>query len=324
MSIHPDPADFAARPAGASPEVAGAPQPLAHDDTRHDGWTARRQAQFLRELAATQSVTRAARAAGMSRQSAYKLRARLAGEPFDAAWDAAFACSFDALAHAAMERAIHGVEVPHYHAGELVGTHRRFDERLTLGLLAMRADLSPRQGWRMVGEVDVPCDDFAAMVQLVADGAEDWDSAAAIAAERYDVEDSADEDSVPGEPSQPGGEVCEPGDDAQADHHDHDDPGHDDDYDDECDALYDPDAAMAALRAEGIVPPASEDSEQPPTPGAPVSAASAVPPAPSPAPPPAGAAPAYYLADPTQAAAPEAVARHPDDPARRGPSVRLL
>ena len=34
---------------------------------RHDGWTVQRQATFLRELAASQSVKKAAKAAGMSR-----------------------------------------------------------------------------------------------------------------------------------------------------------------------------------------------------------------------------------------------------------------
>jgi len=43
-------------------------------------------AEFLRQLAATHSVSAAARSVGMSRQSAYKLRDRLKGEPFDIAW----------------------------------------------------------------------------------------------------------------------------------------------------------------------------------------------------------------------------------------------
>jgi molybdenum-dependent DNA-binding transcriptional regulator ModE len=46
-------------------------------DDRQDRWARSRQAAFLRELAATHCVSRAARAAGMSRQLAYRLRARL-------------------------------------------------------------------------------------------------------------------------------------------------------------------------------------------------------------------------------------------------------
>ncbi|WP_298469150.1 hypothetical protein [uncultured Erythrobacter sp.] len=110
---------------------------------RHDGWTTDRQSTFLRALASSHSVAQAARAAGMSRQSAYALRARLKGEPFDLAWGAALRCRLDALAEAAMERALNGVEVPHFYKGELVHTSRKFDERLTVALLLMRDRFAP-------------------------------------------------------------------------------------------------------------------------------------------------------------------------------------
>src|SRR5690606_25272034 len=103
-----------------------------------DRWNKPKMAEFLRHLAATQSVAAAARAVGMGRQSAYKLRARLKGQPFDIAWEAAFRHGYDNLAHGALELALEGAEVPHYHQGELVGTHRKYDERLTVALLAMR------------------------------------------------------------------------------------------------------------------------------------------------------------------------------------------
>ena len=82
------------------------------------------------------SVAAAARSVGMSRQSAYRLRNRVRGSTFDLAWEAAFRHGFDQLAQAALERALNGVEVPHYHKGELIGTSRRYDERLTLALLS--------------------------------------------------------------------------------------------------------------------------------------------------------------------------------------------
>ena len=44
----------------------------------------------------------------MGRSSAYALRARLKGEPFDLAWQAALRCRFDGLAEVALERAITG------------------------------------------------------------------------------------------------------------------------------------------------------------------------------------------------------------------------
>jgi transposase-like protein len=50
-------------------------------------WTPAKQRIFLACLSETGSVARAARAAGMSRSSAHRLRARLAGTPFDRTWD---------------------------------------------------------------------------------------------------------------------------------------------------------------------------------------------------------------------------------------------
>jgi AraC-like DNA-binding protein len=54
-------------------------------------WTPARQRIFLACLLDTGCVSRAARAAGMSRSSAHRLRARLVGTPFVRAWDAALA-----------------------------------------------------------------------------------------------------------------------------------------------------------------------------------------------------------------------------------------
>lgn len=56
---------------------------------RRDGWTAERQLRFLDALGRTRSVTRAARAAEMSRESAYRLRNRAGNALFAAAWDKA-------------------------------------------------------------------------------------------------------------------------------------------------------------------------------------------------------------------------------------------
>ena len=103
-----------------------------------DRWTKRKMAEFLRMLGATQCVASAARSVGMSRQSAYKLRNRLKGEPFDIAWEAAFQHGYDALHQAALERALFGVEVPVFFNGEQIGTRRHFDERLTIYFLSRR------------------------------------------------------------------------------------------------------------------------------------------------------------------------------------------
>ncbi|OYW46694.1 MAG: hypothetical protein B7Z36_04445, partial [Novosphingobium sp. 12-63-9] len=112
--------------------------PRGQREPHPDRWTKPKMAQFLRELAATHSVAAAAASVGMSRQAAYRLRARLKGEPFDIAWETAFQHGYDELAQTALERALHGVEVPHFRNGELVHTSRKYDERLTVYLLAAR------------------------------------------------------------------------------------------------------------------------------------------------------------------------------------------
>ena len=54
-------------------------------------WTPAKQRIFLVALHDSGSVAAAARAAGMSRSSAHRLRARLAGTPFAQLWDSVLA-----------------------------------------------------------------------------------------------------------------------------------------------------------------------------------------------------------------------------------------
>lgn len=54
---------------------------------RRDGWSEVRQCAFLAQLYFTGSVTAAAKAVGMSRASAYRLRERPGAESFAFAWD---------------------------------------------------------------------------------------------------------------------------------------------------------------------------------------------------------------------------------------------
>jgi len=56
--------------------------------TRRDGWTIERQADFLGMLAECGSAIGACEGVGMSRKSAYRLRALPGAESFAAAWDA--------------------------------------------------------------------------------------------------------------------------------------------------------------------------------------------------------------------------------------------
>lgn len=62
---------------------------------RHDGWTPARQLHFIHRLAETKSITRACKAVGMSRESAYKLRDRPEARQFRLAWNRALRPDFD-------------------------------------------------------------------------------------------------------------------------------------------------------------------------------------------------------------------------------------
>lgn len=126
--------------------VAGAPSvpalatgAAAGDDPascRHNQWTREKMVAFLRELAASQSVSQAAKAVGMSRTAAYNLRNRLQGQPFALGWEVALEMGLHSLAQAVVDRALNGEEVQHYYHGELVATSRRYDNRLAQWVLA--------------------------------------------------------------------------------------------------------------------------------------------------------------------------------------------
>lgn len=186
MSHQPDPARFAlalsvpdqppatsAVPAPArvtAPPLEPIPEPAPEPR-----WTKAKQTAFLQHLAACHCVASAARAVGMSRQSAYRLRARMKGQPFDHAWAAAFDCAFNALEDAAMQRAIHGVEVPYLHKGEVVHFARRFDERLTLGLLRMRYSLLPDPPAPRSEAAEYETDDFPGLLARIERGPQRWE-----------------------------------------------------------------------------------------------------------------------------------------------------
>ena len=138
--VESNPRSHAPRPTGNGASlhsIAGEPDPAADEVRPAARWTADKMTEFLRMLAATHSVSAAAKSVGMSRQSAYKLRSRLEGKAFDVAWNQAFHQSYVNLPYAALERALNGYEVPHYYKGELIGTSRRYDERLTVALLKL-------------------------------------------------------------------------------------------------------------------------------------------------------------------------------------------
>ncbi|WP_162935635.1 hypothetical protein [Tsuneonella amylolytica] len=123
---------------------------------RADGWTVERQCGFLAGLYLTGSVAAAARAVGMSRKSAYRLRARAGAEGFARAWDRVLTppgCGHAGRAGAAdrkvtlgdLQRRIgHGLVAPVVHRGRMVGIRRKPDNTALLHYLR-RTDATARR-----------------------------------------------------------------------------------------------------------------------------------------------------------------------------------
>ena len=101
---------------------------------RHDGWTPERRTQFLDRLAQDGNVLASCALVGLSREAAYRLKRR---DPlFARAWAAAQALAREASAEVLGTRAIDGIEEDVWYRGEVVGTRRRYDNRLLLAHVA--------------------------------------------------------------------------------------------------------------------------------------------------------------------------------------------
>lgn len=104
---------------------------------RLDGWTEEKQRRFIEALADTGLVGHAARAVGMSRETAYRLRRSPHGAAFARAWDAARHHAGGLIEDIAFDRAIEGVEHEVYNnAGEVVAARLVHDNRLLKYLLS--------------------------------------------------------------------------------------------------------------------------------------------------------------------------------------------
>lgn len=105
---------------------------------RRDGWTPVRQRAFVTALAAGLGMSGAARAAGMSRQSAYALIERPGADSFVAACHRALGFSKSrphAPGSTAYERGVEGVLVPLRQGRRIVAYRRKFDNRVLGNLL---------------------------------------------------------------------------------------------------------------------------------------------------------------------------------------------
>ena len=122
-------------PAGELPPFTPVPRQYA----RHDGWTPERQIAFIEALADTGSVEAAAKAVNMSQSGAYHLRRQPEAESFRNAWAAALDLGVRRIEDVVMDRALNGVEEPLYSYGKLIGTRRKYNDRLLMFILRNRA-----------------------------------------------------------------------------------------------------------------------------------------------------------------------------------------
>ncbi len=113
--------------------LAFTPVPLLRK--RANGWTAERQRRFVVALSVMGAVSPAARAVGMGRASAYRLRERAikmggGAESFAEAWDIALAVGEDAQFHAAIDVAVNGVTTVRVLRGGMVDVVNAPDRKL--------------------------------------------------------------------------------------------------------------------------------------------------------------------------------------------------
>ena len=116
---------------------------------RADGWTPLRQAAFLVALARTRSVSAAAQEVGLSRASAYALRARPGAESFAAVWDMVLVGNARVLRKFTPEErhaaAIEGKVKPVVWKGRCVAIARKYDAAALRGLV-LRLGANKRKG----------------------------------------------------------------------------------------------------------------------------------------------------------------------------------
>jgi hypothetical protein len=115
--------------------------PVPLERQRTDGWTPIAQKRFVIALDAMGSVGAAARAVGMSRNSAYRLRERDGAESFAAAWDRALDTGKARMWDAQMERALDGITTITVRKGGSVSIAGGMDFRLINAALSERPGL---------------------------------------------------------------------------------------------------------------------------------------------------------------------------------------
>ena len=135
-------------PAGAAALHAGETRMADRLPAGHPHrWTRARQEIFIEILAYSGCVSEAALAAGMSRESAYRLRRDPRHAAFAEAWECALVHAVQRMTDIAFERCFQGtVEELFDAAGELKALRRRRSDRLLIHM--MQTHMSPLHGGR--------------------------------------------------------------------------------------------------------------------------------------------------------------------------------
>ena len=138
---------------------------------RHDGWTPERERIFCERLSECGIVADAARAAGMSAQSAYAHRNRAAGRAFHLAWEAALILSRRRLSDELLSRAMNGCIEAIHRDGAIVAEKHRYDNRLSMAVLT-RLDRQTEDSRQDASAARVVADEFEQYLDLLATGGE--------------------------------------------------------------------------------------------------------------------------------------------------------
>ena len=128
------------------------------------GFSRDKQVAVIAALANSGAARRAVRAAGISHQTAYRMRR--ANPAFRLAWDAAMLAARAVAEDVLAVRAIEGVEEKVFYHGEEVATRRRYDSRLLLAHLARLDRLTANAAAHAFAE------DFEAALERFARGEE--------------------------------------------------------------------------------------------------------------------------------------------------------
>jgi hypothetical protein len=99
--------------------------PEAMPRLRCDGWTLVKQRRFCELLAECGEVETVSRAVGMTRQTAYRLRCRTAGQAFALAWDAAMLIASRVMIDDDVLMTFHGSVEKSVRVGNTITKHRR-------------------------------------------------------------------------------------------------------------------------------------------------------------------------------------------------------